>query len=132
MFAIELDRISRRLGWGLTSNAAHPGLCKTNLQISGPSHGRAKPTALARFYQFSWRYLPFMWQEVDEGIIPVLYSAVDPKARGAEFYGPRGFQELAGGGVTEAQIPGRAANVEDSRRLWQLSEKLTGVSYPTN
>ncbi len=35
----------------------------------------------------------------------MLYSAVDPKARGAEFYGPRGFQELAGGGVTEAQIP---------------------------
>jgi NAD(P)-dependent dehydrogenase (short-subunit alcohol dehydrogenase family) len=45
MFALELDRLSRRHGWGLMSNAAHPGLCKTNLQISGPSHGRAKPTA---------------------------------------------------------------------------------------
>ena len=45
MFAIELDRLSREAGWGLVSNAAHPGLCKTNLQISGPSHGRAKPTA---------------------------------------------------------------------------------------
>ena len=132
MFALELERRSRHLGWGLMSNAAHPGLCKTNLQISGPSHGREKPTAMARFYQFSWRYLPFMWQEVDEGIVPVLYAAVDRSARGAEFYGPRGFQELAGGGVTEAKIPGRAANPEDCRRLWQLSEELTGVSYPTN
>jgi hypothetical protein len=64
--------------------------------------------------------------------VPVLYAAVDPKAHGSEFYGPRGFQELAGGGVTEAKIPGRAANVEDCRRLWQLSEQLTRVSYPTN
>lgn len=132
MFALELDRLSRQHGWGMMSNAAHPGLCKTNLQISGPSHGREKPTALARFYQFSWRYLPFMWQEVEDGIVPVLYAAADPKARGAEFYGPRGFQEFAGGGVTDAKIPGRAANTEDCRRLWQLSEQLTGASYPTN
>ena len=86
------------------SNAAHPGLCKTNLQISGPSHGRAKPTALARFYQFSWRYMPFMWQEVDEGILPVLYAAADPHARGGVFYGPTGFYEMAGGGVAEAKV----------------------------
>jgi NAD(P)-dependent dehydrogenase (short-subunit alcohol dehydrogenase family) len=132
MFALELDRLSHRLGWGLMSNAAHPGLCKTNLQLSGPSHGHEKPTAMTRFYQFSWRYLPFMWQEVDDGILPVLYAAVDPKAHGAEFYGPRGFQELAGGGITEAKITDRAANPEDCRRLWQLSEQLTGVSYPTN
>jgi NAD(P)-dependent dehydrogenase (short-subunit alcohol dehydrogenase family) len=132
MFALELDRLSQRLGWGLISNAAHPGVSKTNLQISGPSHGREKPTALARFYQFSRRYMPFMWQEIEDGILPALYAAVDPKARGGGFYGPRGFMEVAGGGVAEAQIPGRAANTEECRRLWELSEKLTGVSYPTN
>ena len=41
MFAIELDRRSRHGGWGIVSNSAHPGLCKTNLQLSGPSHGKA-------------------------------------------------------------------------------------------
>ena len=132
MFAIELDRLSREAGWGLMSNAAHPGLCKTNLQISGPSHGRAKPTALARFYQFSWRFMPFMWQEVDEGILPVLYAAADPQARGGVFYGPTGFMEMAGGGVTEAKVLGRASDPENCRRLWQVSEQLTGVSYPKN
>jgi len=114
------------------SDAAHPGLCKTNLQISGPSHGRAKPTTMARFYQFSWRYMPFMWQEVDEGIVPVLYAAADPQARGGAFYGPRGFLEFAGGGVVEAKIPGPAADADACRRLWQLSEQLTGVGYPKN
>ena len=132
MFALELDRLSRRHGWGLMSNAAHPGLCKTNLQISGPSHGRAKPTALARFYQFSWRYMPFMWQEVDEGILPVLYAAADPHARGGVFYGPTGFYEMAGGGVAEAKVLPRASDPEAGRRLWTLSERLTGVGYPDN
>lgn len=132
MFALELDRLSRRLGWNILSDAAHPGLCKTNLQITGPSHGRGKPTAMARFYQFSWRYLPFMWQEVDEGILPVLYAAADPHARGGGFYGPAGFAEMAGGGVAEARIPGRAQDAAACRRLWELSERLTGVGYPDN
>ncbi|BBZ76586.1 oxidoreductase [Mycolicibacterium anyangense] len=132
MFAIELDRLSRARDWGIMSNAAHPGLCKTNLQISGPSHGREKPTALARFYQFSWRFMPFMWQEVDAGIVPVLYAAADPKAQGGHFYGPKGFMEVAGGGVKEGKILPRATDAQGCRRLWQISEDLTGVRYPDN
>ncbi len=132
MFALELDRRSREAGWGVLSDAAHPGLCKTNLQISGPSHGRGKPTALARFYQFSWRYTPFFWQEVDEGILPVLYAAADHRAEGGEFYGPRGFSEATGGGVAVAKIPARARDVDDCARLWALSEQLTGVRFPAN
>jgi hypothetical protein len=27
-------------------------------------------------------------------------------------------------------VPQRARNEEDCRRLWELSEQLTGVSYP--
>ncbi len=42
MFALELDRRSRQAGWGIVSNAAHPGFAKTNLQLSGPSQGKDK------------------------------------------------------------------------------------------
>lgn len=129
MFALELSRLSGKHGWGLTSNAAHPGLTKTNLQIAGPSHGHGKPTALTRFYQFTWRFLPFMWQDIDDGIVPVLYAGVDPQAHGCAFYGPRGFMEMAGGGATDAKIPSAARESDDCRALWRLSEKLTGVSY---
>ena len=90
------------------SNSAHPGLRKTNLQISGPSQGREKPTLMARFYRVSWRFMPFMWQEIDEGILPALYGAVSPDAKGGAFYGPRGFFEAAGGGVADAKILARA------------------------
>lgn len=130
MFAIELDRRSRRAGWGIMSNAAHPGLCKTNLQLSGPSHGQANATLLERFYRVSRHAMPFMWQEIDEGVLPGLYGATSPDAQGGAFYGPRGFMELAGGGVTDAKILARSSNEADGRRLWEISERLTSVTYP--
>jgi NAD(P)-dependent dehydrogenase (short-subunit alcohol dehydrogenase family) len=129
MFAIELDRRSRRAGWGIISNAAHPGLTKTNLQLSGPSQGKDSPTLLERFYRVSRQVTPFMWQEVDEGILPALYAATSQQAEGGAFYGPRGFYELAGGGVTDAKVPAHAASETDARRLWEISEQLTGVTF---
>jgi NAD(P)-dependent dehydrogenase (short-subunit alcohol dehydrogenase family) len=129
MFAVELDRLSRAGGWGLMSNAAHPGLSKTNL-LSGASYGRDRPTLQARLTQLTWRLLPFMWLDVDEGIKPTLYAAVSPDAEGATYYGPRGFYETAGGGVTFAGVPRLARSESDLAELWTLSEKLTGVTYP--
>jgi NAD(P)-dependent dehydrogenase (short-subunit alcohol dehydrogenase family) len=130
MFALELDRRSRQAGWGVVSNAAHPGFAKTNLQLSGPSHGKDKPTLLERFYRVSRRLTPFMWQEVDEAILPTLYGAVAPAAEGGAFYGPRGLYEAAGGGVTDAKILDRARSESDARRLWEISEQLTQVTFP--
>ncbi|OBK67674.1 short-chain dehydrogenase [Mycobacterium colombiense] len=131
MFALELDRRSRAAGWGIVSNAAHPGLTKTNLQIAGPSHGREKPALMERLYKASWRFTPFLWQEIDEGILPALYAAAAPQAEGGAFYGPRGPFEAAGGGVALAKVPQRARNEDDCRRLWELSAQLTGVGFPT-
>ncbi|OBI82581.1 SDR family oxidoreductase [Mycobacterium sp. 1245805.9] len=129
MFAMELDRRSRSGGWRLMSNAAHPGLSKTNL-LSGASYGRDTPTLQARLTRLTWRLLPFMWLDVDEGIKPTLYAAVSPDADGAKYYGPRGLYETAGGGVTFAGVPRLARSEADMERLWQMSEQLTGVAYP--
>ena len=129
MFARELDRRSNAADWGIVSNAAHPGLTKTNLQIAGPSHGRTKPSVMERLYTLSWRLTPFLWQEIDEGILPALYAATSPQADGGGFYGPHGIYEASGGGVKPAKVPARARDDADSRRLWEISEQLTGVSY---
>jgi NAD(P)-dependent dehydrogenase (short-subunit alcohol dehydrogenase family) len=130
MFARELDRRSNEHGWRIVSNAAHPGLTKTNLQISGPSRGRAKPSTMERLYTLSWRLTPFLWQEIDEGILPALYAATSPQAEGGAFYGPHGIYEAFGGGVTAAKVPARARDDADCRKLWEISERLTGVTYP--
>lgn len=58
MFARELDRRSRAAGWGIISNAAHPGLTKTNLQIAGPSHGRDKPALMLVQDVLAFRTVP--------------------------------------------------------------------------
>jgi NAD(P)-dependent dehydrogenase (short-subunit alcohol dehydrogenase family) len=129
MFAVELDRRSRTRGWGLVSNAAHPGLTKTNL-LSGASYGRDKPTLGARLTQMTWRLLPFMWLDVDEGIKPTLYAATSPDAEGGAYYGPRGFYETTGGGVTFAKMPALVHSEINTRNLWRKSEELTGVTFP--
>src|ERR1700758_534217 len=129
MFARELDRRSKEAGWGVLSNAAHPGLTKTNLQISGPSHGRSRPSTMERLYKLSWRLTPFLWQEIDEGILPALYAATSPQAEGGGFYGPRGIYAAAGGGGGAGKVPARARDDADCRQLWEISERLTGVNY---
>jgi NAD(P)-dependent dehydrogenase (short-subunit alcohol dehydrogenase family) len=129
MFALELNRRSSAGGWGVLSNAAHPGLSKTNL-LSGASYGAGKPTVGARLARLSWRLLPFMWLDADEGIKPTLYGAVSPDAQGGAYYGPRGFYETTGGGVTFAHMPPMARSRDVTDRVWQLSEELTGVTYP--
>jgi NAD(P)-dependent dehydrogenase (short-subunit alcohol dehydrogenase family) len=129
LFAVELQRRSLAGGWGLLSNAAHPGLSKTNL-LSGASYGAGRPTPGARLARLSWNLLPFMWLDVDEGIKPTLYAAVSPDATGGSYYGPRGFYETTRGGVTFAHMPAAARSLDVADRVWRLSEQLTGVSYP--
>jgi NAD(P)-dependent dehydrogenase (short-subunit alcohol dehydrogenase family) len=129
MFAFELNRRSQAGRWGVTSNAAHPGLSKTNL-LSGASYGLDKPTLTSQLTQLTWRLLPFMWLDVDEGIKPTLYAGVSSEAAGETYYGPRGLYETAGGGVTFAKLPQLALDVAECGRLWQLSETLTKVTYP--
>jgi NAD(P)-dependent dehydrogenase (short-subunit alcohol dehydrogenase family) len=129
-FGAELDRRSEAGGWGIRSNSAHPGLTVTNLQHSGPNLGRERPTLYARVMEAALR-LPFLWQEVPQGILPTLYAAVSPDARGGGFYGPNGFAEMKGATKTATTPPRARNNGADARRLWDESERLTGVRYPS-
>jgi NAD(P)-dependent dehydrogenase (short-subunit alcohol dehydrogenase family) len=128
MFARELDRRSREGGWGILSNAAHPGATITNLQVTGPTHGGTAVARTRLLYGFLYR-IPGMWQEVPTGILPLLHAATSPDARGGAYYGPDGFGGLTGG-PAGARAPRRALNDADAARLWAVSEELTGVAYP--
>jgi hypothetical protein len=72
-----------------------------------------------------------MWQQVDTGVLPAVYAATSPDAAGGGFYGPSGFGELTGG-PAPAKVPARALNQADAERLWQVSETLTGVTFPAS
>lgn len=131
LFAMELDRRSRAGGWGITSNAAHPGLTATNLQAAGPNMGRATPSAMDWWFKrlsASAAGRRFV-QQVGTGVLPALYAAADPAARGGVFYGPAGLLELTGPAV-ERRVYRRARDAAQARRTWQLAEELTRVTFP--
>lgn len=116
MFALELHRRLAESGSDLVSLAAHPGLAATGL-------GRDFPASARRFGSV---FAPLFLQPAAMGMLPGLRAATDPEARGGEYYGPVGVTETRGApGLVR---PGRVAcDPEVGRRLWEVSERLTGV-----
>ncbi|KAK0341898.1 hypothetical protein LTR94_024527 [Friedmanniomyces endolithicus] len=115
MFAMELQRRSDAFDWGVASLAAHPEL----LHNGG---GRGGPASLFR------SLFPFLFQPSAQGALPTLFAATSPDARSAQYYGPDGVSEIRGF-PTLAVIPGPALDKNAARRLWEVSEQLTGVRY---
>ncbi|HEU0206116.1 MAG TPA: SDR family oxidoreductase [Pseudolysinimonas sp.] len=121
-FARELQVRSAAAGWGLLSDAAHPGFTRTNLQTTGPRLGKApRPPR-------EYRRTPF-WQLIETGILPALYAATSPDAKPGGYYGPDGFLGLTGGSHV-AREPRAARNAADAARLFDESAKLAGVGFP--
>jgi NAD(P)-dependent dehydrogenase (short-subunit alcohol dehydrogenase family) len=121
MFARELQKRSDVNDWRILSVAAHPGGTSTNLQVTGPREGREMTGLYARLAA------GFM-QEVPQGILPMLYATTSADAYPGAYYGPDGFYELRGD-VKLAHVPHRAENEADAKRLWAVSETLTGVTF---
>ncbi|WP_440412300.1 SDR family oxidoreductase [Neorhizobium petrolearium] len=120
MFAFELQRRSEEAGWGITSIAAHPGISRTDLLHNGP--GRRSAQGLLR--SLMW----FLFQPVAQGALPTLFAATSPKARGGGYYGPDKLGETRGH-PTEAQIPRQAMEKHVAHKLWEISERLTGMTF---
>jgi NAD(P)-dependent dehydrogenase (short-subunit alcohol dehydrogenase family) len=119
MFALELDRRLKAADLRLLSVAAHPGYAATNLQFAAtPSRiEKLGSVVLNRFYA----------QDADRGALPTLYAAT-AEIPGGSFVGPDGFQEMRGY-PTLVKPTRTARDDETARRLWAVSERLTGVSF---
>ncbi len=119
MFCFELQKRATAAGSDLRSMAAHPGYARTNLQFAGPHW----------YEQWIMRVTnPLFGQSADMGALPTLYAATFPDLPGGSFVGPDGLFESRGHPhvVTAA---GRAYDEDAWRRLWVVSEELTGVQY---
>ncbi|KMO27591.1 SDR family oxidoreductase [Methylobacterium aquaticum] len=121
MFALELQRRSDAGGWGLASLAAHPGIARTDLLPNGA--GPRSMAGLAR------TYLWFLFQPANRAALPTLYAATAPHAAGGAYYGPVRLSETRGA-PGPARIPVQARDEAAAARLWDVSERLAGVSFP--
>ncbi|MHA3022916.1 SDR family oxidoreductase [Mycobacterium sp. BMJ-28] len=126
LFGLELRRLSAAMGWGITSNIAHPGVAPTNLLAARPEVGRAQDTGGVRIIRrLSAHGLGV--GTVDSAKLPALLAATASDADNV-FFGPQ-WPGNAGGppGVQKLWKPLR--DNESAARLWAVSEKLTGVAF---
>lgn len=119
LFAYELQRFFETNKIDCMSLSAHPGVSDTNLfnhAMPKWSLKTVKPMA-ALFIQ-----------PATMGVLPELRAGLDIQAKGGQFYGPDGHREIKGYPVP-VESTKASHNQEDARKLWEISEKLTGVVY---
>jgi NAD(P)-dependent dehydrogenase (short-subunit alcohol dehydrogenase family) len=122
LFAFELQRRLEQAGADTCSVGAHPGWAATNLQQRGPE------MAGSRVRQLLMRGAnALLAQSAQRGAWPTLYAATDETIDGGELVGPTGLFEARG---TPAVVDAaeRARDEQTARRLWTVSEELTGVT----
>jgi NAD(P)-dependent dehydrogenase (short-subunit alcohol dehydrogenase family) len=125
LFCFELQRRAEAAGAPLRSVAAHPGWAATHLQFAG---AEMDPGLIGRVQAVAMKLVNAVVAQSDaQGALPLLYAAT-MELPGGSYVGPdgprglRGFPKLVG--------PSRRARDEArASRLWQVSERLTGVSY---
>jgi NAD(P)-dependent dehydrogenase (short-subunit alcohol dehydrogenase family) len=119
LFTYELQRRLTTADQATIAVAAHPGSSNTELTRNLPRI--IKPIADV--------VGPMLFQSAAMGALPTLRAATDPDVQGGQYYGPDGFGEQRG----HPKVVGSSAKSHDeglARRLWTVSEELTGVSFP--
>ena len=111
LFMVELQARFEAVGLDARSVASHPGLAATPRQQSIGIGG-----VLAR-----WLAAPII-----TGALPQLRAATDPTDPGGTYWGPRfGIR----GGPVQLDLPLDTVSSKAARRLWGVSEELTGVRF---
>jgi len=119
LFTYELQRKLEAAKKDMIAVAAHPGVAMTNLA----NHLMGK-----FLFKILTPLFKMMAQDQAMGALPQIRASVDPKVKGSEYYGPDGKREFKGYPVL---VPSNEAshNLEDAAKLWEESEKLTGVKF---
>jgi NAD(P)-dependent dehydrogenase (short-subunit alcohol dehydrogenase family) len=119
LFTYELQR--RLVPRGTTiAAAAHPGGSDTELMRNMPAPLRVATAAVAPLFQGA-----------DMGALPTLRAATDPGVLGGQCFGPDGLGGLRGYPKVVASSD-QSHDATLQRRLWEVSEELTGVVYPVD
>ncbi|QEN12436.1 SDR family NAD(P)-dependent oxidoreductase [Mycolicibacterium sp. ELW1] len=113
LFTYELQK--RLAATDTIATAAHPGSSATEL-------GRNLPKIV------EWGF-GLTVQSSEMGALPQLRAATDPTVRGGQYYGPGGLLQMRGYPKLVSSNR-RSHDVAAQKRLWAVSEELTGVTYP--
>jgi NAD(P)-dependent dehydrogenase (short-subunit alcohol dehydrogenase family) len=123
LFTSELQRRLVAAKVDAIAVAAHPGWSNTSLMMSGPMKGRG-----AFMKWLGQSVTNRMAQPASMGALNQLYAATSSDVEGNDYIGPKGKNEQSGY-PHKAGRSAAAKSTTDAKRLWEESEKLTGVSY---
>ncbi len=113
LFTLRLNELFRETKTDAFAAASHPGYTATNLQ--GDS-------VWARVLN------PLLGQTPEMGALPTLYAATAPDVKPNDYYGPDGLGGMRGY-PKETSTAEAAKDAAVAKRLWTVSEELTGVHY---
>lgn len=120
LFTYELQRRLAPHGTTIAA-AAHPGGSNTEL-------GRYTPMVVRPLVNV---FFSVIAQDAAMGALPTLRAATDPAVLGGQYYGPDGFAETWGYPKIVSSSA-KSHDIDRQRRLWAVSEELTGVTYPVD
>ncbi|MGU3501319.1 SDR family NAD(P)-dependent oxidoreductase [Mycobacterium sp. C31M] len=118
LFTYELQRRLATRG-KTVAVAAHPGTSSTELARHLPSAAQPAWSVIGRFAA----------QPAADGALPTLRAATDPAVLGGQYYGPSSIAQWRGAPVVVASSD-QSYDQDIQRRLWAVSEELTGVTFP--
>lgn len=116
LFTFELSRKLEVIVSPTKAIAVHPGLAKTGWADNN----------FGGFMRFLGKIMSLSYQSASMGALPALYAAIDEDAKNGGFYGPVNDKK---GYPAEIRASDAAYDEDDARRLWDLSEELTGIQY---
>ena len=122
LFTFELQRRAQAADIGLLAVAAHPGYAATHLQAAGPE--MAGNGLMRRMMGVGNRLFA---QSDEQGALPTIYAATMDVPPGA-YVGPDGRFEMQGR-PTLVGTSNAARDAQAQRRLWEVSEQLTGIRF---
>lgn len=122
LFTYELQRFFEANKIDSIAVAAHPGISETNLN----RHADKKTG-----FRMLSGFFKLLGQDAAQGALPQIRACTDPHVNGGEYYGPGGFLQAKGNPIYRKSNKA-SYNKEDARKLWEISERLTGVKLSFN
>lgn len=121
-FCLELDKRLKAAGLNITATAAHPGYTATNITSGANPDGNKVKDFFVKLGDV------LLAMPAPKGALPTLYAATAPDITGGEYIGPDGpFQFF--GSPARVKYKATASDPATGKRLWDISEKLTGIQF---
>lgn len=122
LFARQFQKLSDSKRWNILLAMAHPGHARTDLIANGQGELRGIARLGVKLIQ------AIASHDATGGAMPIMLAATGHEVKRLDYYGPSQMMEQKGPPKL-VRLPRQAEDDNVAKRLWEVSERLTGVAY---